>query len=664
MKRIASTLPIALLILGFSIYLALAATFDFTEDPPIEEWVARYDGPENDMDEAFAVAVDDLGNIYVTGSSRKSDWTKDFTTIKYDPDGSELWVAFYDGPANENDEAKAVDVDELGNVYVTGWSKGIGTGGDYATIKYDPGGIELWVARYESSGSAHAEDLAVDSVGNVYVTGESYGIDTASDYTTIKYDPDGAELWVARYDGPDSLADSANALALDGSDNVYVTGESGGLGIGYDYATIKYDPEGTELWAARYNGPSGGMRNDDFAHAIAVDSFGNAHVTGQSEGIGTFTPDYLTIKYDPDGTELWVVRYDGPADPSGDIAYDIALDGSGNIYVTGSSQGIDQDDDYATIKYDPDGTELWVARYEGPYDGRDCANAIAVDGSDNVYVTGHSEGSIQYLSDYVTIKYAQPLPCLDEDEDGWGDPASTSCLNPEWDCDDTDPDVNPGADEVCDGVDNNCAGGIDEEPAASASCDNGMFCDGEEYCSEGSCWPGEGPCPDDGLFCTGEESCDEELDECVSSGDPCTDESDCTSDICDEDLDECDNPCIATGPEDSCCEDPACTEEPICIVEFTLEMDATYGEGTLTLDFTIGTPEPVTWAAYLILTYPEVQFIPLWGVELPVVDPPIDYPMAFALPQVGWVGIWTALLTEEGAQAADFAWVDTGWPSR
>jgi len=100
------------------------------------------------------------------------------------------------------------------------------------------------------------------------------------------------------------------------------------------------------------------------------------------------------------------------------------------------------------------------------------------------------------------------------------------------------------------------------------------------------------------------------------------------------------------------------------IVEFTLDMDASYEAGTLSLDFIIGAPEPATWAVSLILTYPEVQFIPLWGVSLQVIDPPIDYPVAFALPQVGWAGIWSALFTEEGAQAADFAWVDTGWPTR
>ncbi|MCJ7831622.1 MAG: hypothetical protein MUP86_03795, partial [Dehalococcoidia bacterium] len=80
----------------------------------------------------------------------------------------------------------------------------------------------------------------VDVSGNVYVTGWSYGSGTDYDYATIKYDTDGNEKWVARYDGPASDYDSAGALGVDGTGNVYVTGYSPASGTSYDYATIKY----------------------------------------------------------------------------------------------------------------------------------------------------------------------------------------------------------------------------------------------------------------------------------------------------------------------------------------------------------------------------------------------------------------------------------------
>jgi len=192
-------------------------------------------------------------------------------------------------------------------------------------------------------------------------------------------------------------------------------------------------------------------------------------------------------------------------------------------------------------------------------------------------------------------------------------------------------------------------------------CDDGLWCNGVETCVGGICQAGTAQCPDDGLFCTGVESCDEDLDQCVSSGDPCVDGSACTDDICDEDLDECENPCIATDPEDPCCDDPSCVGDLICIpTEFTLDLDAFYATGYLVLNYSIGTPEPATWSNYLILVTPTVQVIPLWSVPLPVIQPPYEVPIAFPFPSLGWVGIYTGLFTTEGAQSVELVWVNTG----
>jgi len=95
--------------------------------------------------------------------------------------------------------------------------------------------------------------------------------------------------------------------------------------------------------------------------------------------------------------------------------------------------------------------------------------------------------------------------------------------------------------------------------------------------------------------------------------------------------------------------------------EFTLELDASYEASILNLDFSIGTPVPAMWTNYLILTFPGVQVMPLGTVPLPVIDPPIDVPVTFPIPGIGWIGIWTGLFTEAGLQAVELAWVDTGW---
>jgi len=365
-------------------------------------WVRTYNGQGDSSDQATAIAVDGSGNVYVTGRSVSSGTDWDYATIKYDPDGDTAWLRRYDGPANSVDWALAIAIDGSGNVYVTGKSYSSGTDFDYATIKYYPDGDTAWLRRYDGPGNSvdYASAIAVDGSGNVYVTGGIQVSGSGGDYATIKYDSDGDTVWVRTYSGSGNSDDVASAIAVDGSGNVYVTGGSNVSGYYYDYATIKYYPNGDIAWVRRYG--SGSTYTG--AYAIAVDGSGNVYVTGYSAGSGTGT-DYATIKYYPNGDTAWLRRYDGPAN-SWDGAFAIAVDDSDNVYVTGYSYDSLTSNDYATIKYYPDGDTAWIIRYNGSGNGSDGASAIAVDGSGNVYVTGWSYSSGTDW-DYATIKYAQ-----------------------------------------------------------------------------------------------------------------------------------------------------------------------------------------------------------------------------------------------------------------
>ncbi len=385
----------SILVLGLLIPLEAGRTLA----APAEKWVARYNGPGDNWDIARAIAVDGSGNVYVTGQSVGSGSSYDYATIKYNTNGKQLWAKRYKGPGNGGDEARAIAVDGLGNVYVTGASKGLGTKEDYATIKYSTNGKQLWVARYNGPGNDRDEAcaIAVDGSGNVYVTGYGMGSGAYYDSATIKYNASGKQLWAKRHSGQAGGSEYANAIAVDGSGNVCITGQS----ADGDYATIKYSTNGKQLWVKTYNGPG---NSSDGANAIAVDGSGNVYVSGRSYGSGTDW-DYATIKYSTNGKQLWVKRYNGQANDS-DYANAIAVDSSGNVYVTGGSGwNLDSETggDYATIKYSTNGKQLWVKKYDGG--GYDESKAIAVDSSGNVYVSGRSEGQGFYIDDYVTIKY-------------------------------------------------------------------------------------------------------------------------------------------------------------------------------------------------------------------------------------------------------------------
>lgn len=200
--------------------------------------------------------------------------------------------------------------------------------------------------------------------------------------------------WVARYNGPASKFDGTRAMVIDAAGNVYVSGPSEGKKGNVDYATIKYNSAGVQQWVARYNGTGNG---EDWPYAIAVDASGNVYVTGRSLGIGT-NLDYATIKYNTTGIQQWALRYAGPANQV-DIAKDITVDGSGNVYVTGLCDGNTVSGTaYATIKYNSAGSQQWLARYDGSSSAPEDANSLALDGNGNIYVTGRSSG-------ILTIKY-------------------------------------------------------------------------------------------------------------------------------------------------------------------------------------------------------------------------------------------------------------------
>ena len=295
-------------------------------------------------------------------------------------------------------------MDGSGNVYVTGQSIDPSSGLDYLTIKYSSAGVALWTNRYNGSGNVTDQPMAIalDGSTNVFVTGVSSVSGSAYDYATIKYSNEGVALWTNFFGGSANGNDFAYSLAVDGIGNIYVVGNTTISGGTTDYATIKYSNNGLPLWTNRYNGSANSF---DYGNYLALDGSGNVYVTGAANGTSS---DCATIKYSSAGVPLWTNVFRGSGNSS-DQGSGLAVDGSGNVYVTGFATGTGSGTDFLTIKYSTTGVPLWTNILNGVGNSSDAAASIVVDNSGNVYVAGYATGSGSGF-DYVTIKYSGPTP--------------------------------------------------------------------------------------------------------------------------------------------------------------------------------------------------------------------------------------------------------------
>jgi len=563
-------------------------------------WSARYDGTGYYIypDRARAIALGPNGDVHVAGYSWDREY--DYATVKYDSaTGNQIWAVRYDHTDHREDIAQDIAVDALGNVYVTGQSESATSRDDLTTVKYNSDGQEQWIRRFNGSDNHHDRGAAVhvDDAGFIYVAGTSRNTSSGDDYTTIKYSTDGAEQWVEYYDygGEDRVTD----MAVTGAGEVYVVGYSEGPGTDNDYAVVAYDTDGHEQWTARYTSQGS---NDDRASAVAVDDLGFVFVTGyaQVQGAGN---DYATISYDSDGNEQWVIHYDGPSSGR-DEANAIGVDNMGAIFVTGESASVSTREDIVTIKYfDCDGCAIDGVCYtngevnpDNPceicdiavsevswsdLDGVVCDDGEFCNGDDtcmgglcSVHAGDPCDDDGLYCNgievcneDTNQCDHPEPPDCSDDGVFCNGDEFCNEDIDQ---CDHQNPPECPDDGVFCNG-DEFCDEDIDACNSQNApDCsDNLLWCDGEEYCNEDTdqCDHRNAPnCVDDGFWCNGEEYCNEDSDQCDSQNIPdCPDDAlYCNGDeYCNEDIDQCDHQNPPECPDDAlwCNGDEFCDED-------------------------------------------------------------------------------------------------------
>jgi hypothetical protein len=461
-----------------------ASTVNMTSSGSTDIFITKYDGNGNYIfaksiggtgaDAGYSIAVDAFGNIYTTGyfsgtvdfdpgtstaSLTSNASSQDIFIAKYDASGNYIYAKAITG-AGTSDQGLGIALDGSGNVYVTGIFSG--------TVDFDPGistvnlssasaSPDIFIAKYDANGNYvyanaiggtntdYGNGVAVDASGNAYIVGYFLG--------TVDFDPGAStanlvgagsfDIFIAKYDASGNYIfakalsgtgnEQGNAIALDASSNIYVTGlfsgttdfdpDAGVINVNSSFSSndiflAKYDASGNYIYAKAIGGSG-----SDYGLGIAVDAAGNSVITGIFNGTADFDPsgssanltsagssDIFIAAYDASGNYVYAKKI-GNANP--DFGYDIALDGSGNSFTTGVFSGtvdFDPDAGVANLSIGGTGVNTFVTKLDntsshgwanqlGSYPNTgysDAGRSIAVDAAGNNYVTGYFSGTVDF----------------------------------------------------------------------------------------------------------------------------------------------------------------------------------------------------------------------------------------------------------------------------
>lgn len=379
------------------------------ERPPETAWTRQLG--TGSADRANGVSVDSAGNSYITGRTQGSlngpnAGSSDVFLAKYSSTGSLLWKRQI-GTSN-SDQAYGVVVDSTGNVYITGFTFGslggsnVGSS-DLFLAKYSSTGTLLWTRQFGTSGVEEAHGIASDGAGNVYVSGFTSGALGGSnagsfDAFLSKYSATGTLIWTRQLGT--SSGDYGQWVALDNTGNAFIAGQTngslGGPNAGSSDAFLaKYTTNGSLLWKRQF-----GTANLDPAYGVAVDSAGNAFITGETgSGLSGIGWDAFLAKYSAAGTLLWTRQLAGGS--FSDSGYGVAVDGSGDVYMCGDTHGSwagpnAGEGDAFVAKYSAAGSLLWTRQIGSS--SSDWASHLAIDLVGNAYLSGYTYGGLGALN--------------------------------------------------------------------------------------------------------------------------------------------------------------------------------------------------------------------------------------------------------------------------
>lgn len=420
------------------IFLGVLSFNLYAQSPKVWEWAKCI--AANGTDKSYGFVTDKSGNTYITGSfkdsmdlgTRKigSNGYLDVFLLKYNTKGELEWARQAGG--TDADEAYGIAIDKSGDVFITGYFSSnamfsdiqltSNSDRDFFVAKYNSNGEALWVKKGEGAMDNFGTAITIDNSGNALVTGvfngsvlwryKKFKSQSGENIFLIKYNNDGKLIWART--GGGNLSDRPTALICDSRDNCYlVTDYEGNATFDGKRAAsrnksnvliAKYDIEGNTLWVKRVCFSTG----ISHASSIALDGSGDIYLAGYFSGITFFankslknleSHDLFLAKLNSNGNLKWVTQTGGTGDQS---ARSIVLDKKGNIYLAGEYN--------ATFTYDAnnirslDNWDIYVLKYNSngklidgdmlPGIGYNKASGISIDEYSNIYLAGYFSKSL------------------------------------------------------------------------------------------------------------------------------------------------------------------------------------------------------------------------------------------------------------------------------